>query len=327
MEKIKTYKAFDKELKCRDFQYEIGKEYKHKGKVEICSSGFHSCINPFDCLSYYPLIETRFCECEVWGKTDKNNDDSKVSSEFILIVKELSEKEFNLICVDFLIKECEEKQSGDDSQQSQSGYASKQSQSGYRSQQSQSGDDSQQSQSGDDSQQSQSGDRSQQSQSGDHSKQSQSGYRSKQSQSGYASKQSQSGYRSQQSQSGDDSQQSQSGDRSQQSQSGDHSKQSQSGYRSKQSQSGYRSKQSQSGDDSQQCSCGYDSEIIATGENNVAAAIGEKSKIKGIIGTWITLAEYDNDSKCICVKSAIIDGKKLLPDTWYILKNKKFTAI
>ena len=264
MEKIKTYKAFDKELKCRDFQYEIGKEYKHKGKVEICSSGFHSCINPFDCLSYYPLIETRFCECEVWGKTDKNNDDSKVSSEFILIVKELSEKEFNLICVDFLIKECEEKQSGDDSQQSQSGYASKQSQSGYRSQQSQSGDDSQQSQSGDDSQQSQSGDRSQQSQSGDHSKQ---------------------------------------------------------------SQSGYRSKQSQSGDDSQQCSCGYDSEIIATGENNVAAAIGEKSKIKGIIGTWITLAEYDNDSKCICVKSAIIDGKKLLPDTWYILKNKKFTAI
>ena len=53
--KIKGFKAFDKDMKCRGFQYVEGKTYK-TGNAEICQSGFHFCINPLDTLNYYELI-------------------------------------------------------------------------------------------------------------------------------------------------------------------------------------------------------------------------------------------------------------------------------
>jgi hypothetical protein len=84
--------------------------------------------------------------------------------------------------------------------------------------------------------------------------------------------------------------------------------------------------QSASGDYSQLAASGDYSQLDITGKNSVGAAIGYGNSIKGIIGSWITLAEYNNDGICICVKSAKIDGKKLLADTWYILKDKKFTV-
>ena len=39
---IKGYKGFDKNMKCRDFQFEVGKEYEEK-TAKICESGFHFC--------------------------------------------------------------------------------------------------------------------------------------------------------------------------------------------------------------------------------------------------------------------------------------------
>ena len=85
-----AYKAFTKDLTCRDFQYEIGATYKHEGKVVRCASGgFHSCELSLDVLSYYPPIGSRFAEVEVGGEIDRANDDTKIASAEITIKAEI----------------------------------------------------------------------------------------------------------------------------------------------------------------------------------------------------------------------------------------------
>lgn len=54
---MKAYKGFDKDLKCRDFQYEIGKEYEENG-ASLCNKGFHACEYPLDCFRYYSPTES-----------------------------------------------------------------------------------------------------------------------------------------------------------------------------------------------------------------------------------------------------------------------------
>ena len=85
---MKSYKGFDKNLRCRGFQYEIGKEYEEKD-IEICSRGFHACENPLDVFSYYDMIDSRFCEVEQSGKIQKKDDNTKVCSSRIKIKAEL----------------------------------------------------------------------------------------------------------------------------------------------------------------------------------------------------------------------------------------------
>lgn len=79
MEKIKGYKGFNKDMKCRGFQYESGKDYTYDGDIHCCKSGFHFCENPLEVFSYYPPATSRFCKVEGIGKVDNIDEDSKVS--------------------------------------------------------------------------------------------------------------------------------------------------------------------------------------------------------------------------------------------------------
>ena len=130
METKTAFKAFDKNLKCRGFQYEIGKEYKHEGKVEVCESGFHSCENPLDVLNYYDLTESRFAEVECSGDIKTHLDDSKIASKKIKIKAELKLGEFIKASIDYLFKsgnkdERTQAASGDSAQLAASGVYAK----------------------------------------------------------------------------------------------------------------------------------------------------------------------------------------------------------
>ncbi|MCG7932081.1 MAG: hypothetical protein N0E44_18785, partial [Candidatus Thiodiazotropha lotti] len=84
-ESVIAYKGFDKNMKCRGFQYEIGETYTHDGDVEACSAGFHSCEYPLDVFSYYPPAGSVFALVEADGEQDRHGGDSKVASEKITI--------------------------------------------------------------------------------------------------------------------------------------------------------------------------------------------------------------------------------------------------
>ena len=74
-------------------------------------------------------------------------------------------------------------------------------------------------------------------------------------------------------------------------------------------------------------SSGNYAQIGSSGDRAVVSAIGINRMIKANTGSWITLAEYDEERKPICVKSAMIDGENLLPDVFYTLKNGEFVPI
>ena len=84
---MKCYKGFDKDLKCRDFQYEIGKEYEEE-RAEICDTGFHACENPLDVFGYYAPSNSRYCEVEL-DANDQKSDDSKRVGKKIFIKAEI----------------------------------------------------------------------------------------------------------------------------------------------------------------------------------------------------------------------------------------------
>lgn len=85
---MKAYKGFDKDLKCRGFQYEVGKEYQEP-VAALCSKGFHACENPLDTFRYYPPTDSRYCEVEIDDNGQRNSDDSKVCGEKIKIGAEV----------------------------------------------------------------------------------------------------------------------------------------------------------------------------------------------------------------------------------------------
>ena len=88
-EVIKSYKGFNKNMTCRGFQYEEGKEYEEES-VEVCDHGFHACEYPLDCLNYYSPNESVYHEVEQSGKIQKHNEDTKVASTKIKIGAEIS---------------------------------------------------------------------------------------------------------------------------------------------------------------------------------------------------------------------------------------------
>ena len=86
---VKSYKGFNKDMTCRGFQYEEGKEYEEES-VEVCDHGFHACEYPLDCLNYYSPNESVYHEVEQSGEIQKHNDDTKVASTKIKIGAEIS---------------------------------------------------------------------------------------------------------------------------------------------------------------------------------------------------------------------------------------------
>ena len=99
---IASYKGFDKNMKCRGFQYEVGKEYEIDGEIECCNRGFHACKSPMEVWNYYDMLNSRYAEVEQSGKIDEEENTTKICSSHIKIKAELKLADIINIGVEWL---------------------------------------------------------------------------------------------------------------------------------------------------------------------------------------------------------------------------------
>jgi len=279
-----TYKAFNDDMTCRGFQYEVGKTYNHTGNISCCNSGFHACENPLDILDYYNLTTSKFAIVEQSGEIKKEKD--KTVSSSIKIEASLELDGLIKAAFDYIWNKCKSKTKDKDS--------AKLASSGDYAQLASSGDSAQLASSGDSAKLASSGDSAQLASSGDSAK--------------LAS-------------SGDSAKLASSGDYAKLASSGDYAKLASSGDSAQLASSGYYAKLASSGDSAQLASSGDSAKQEISGKDGVAVSCGINGKVKGIRGTLIALTWFIDRKPKDIIKGRIGWGG-LKPDTWYELDEK-----
>lgn len=103
---ITGYKGFDRDWKCRDFQYEVGKTYEIEGEPKLCERGFHFCTSPLAVFDYYAPTN-RFAIVEADENDviyDPGANSYKAVARRITIVKEITLDEIISLQMDFSSK-------------------------------------------------------------------------------------------------------------------------------------------------------------------------------------------------------------------------------
>lgn len=302
---MKAYKGFDKDLKCRDFQYEIGKEYEEK-EAKVCEKGFHACTNPLNVLLYYPpCYGNRYCEVEQDGEFSENGNNSKIASTKIKINNEINLEELiqaamdktgeseavSIKAVDRTVAENAEKYSialnkGYDSVAANTGNYSLATAGKTASIAANTGD--------------------------------------------YSIAYSQKNY-SIAANTGDSSATLSQGNCSIAANAGDNSIIMGYGKYSVAVNVGNQSAAINNGGTSVALNTGFYAEASVTEEGSIAIATGIQSKAKGGLGSAIVLVERTTWNGHVCplnnIKAAIVDGEKIKADTWYTLKNGEFVEV
>ena len=130
---MRAFKGFNKDLTCRGYQYEEGKEF-HTERAECCDTGFHACEYPLDCFGYYDPAHSVFHEVELSGEMDKSGDNTKVCATDIKIGARLSIAGLVKMAIDFTMSKVN-KEAGSDERYgfaSATGYKGASSATGYK---------------------------------------------------------------------------------------------------------------------------------------------------------------------------------------------------
>ena len=281
---IHSYKGFDKDMKCRGFQYEVGNDYEQDGKIKCCRNGFHACEFPLDVFTYYaPSCNSRYCTVTQSGDIDKNGENSKVASSKIHIETEIGLSGIIKAGVKFIL----DKVNWNDNKETSTGNRSAATNTGYR------------------------------------SAATNTGYRSAATNTGNRSAATNTGNKSAATNTGDYSAATNTGDYSAATNTGDYSAATNTGDRSAATNTGDYSAATNTGYRSAATNTGDYSAAKVSGKDSIAIVTGKDSKASGELGDWIVLTErgdWDEDTYPIKeVKAFKVDGEKIKADTFYKL--------
>ena len=286
--KIKAYKGFNNDMTCRDFQYEVGKEYEQKGKIEVCENGFHACENPMDVFGYYPPSRSRYCEVEQSGTIGRSQ--YKIASSKIRIQCEIGLSDIIQAGVKFILdkvywKDDNATNTGDQSAATNTGDHSAATNTGNRSVATNTGY------------------YSAATNTGDRSVATNTGYYSAATNTGYYSAATNTGYHSAATNTGD------------------YSAATNTGYHSAATNTGNRSVATNTGNHSAATNTGNRSVAKVEGKESIAIVTGRDSKASGALGCWLVLAERNACDVILQVKAVRVDGETIKENTWYKLKD------
>ena len=331
---IKSYKGFNKDMTCRGFQYEEGKEYEEE-TADACHSGFHACEHPLDCLNYYSPNESVYHEVEQSGEFDRGEDDSKVASTKIKIGARLDISGLVKAAIDFTMSRVKKEVGSDEDcgASSATGYKGASSATGYKGASSATGD------------------YGASSATGNCGASSATGYCGASSATGNCGASSATGDKGASSATGDCGASSATGYKGASSATGDYGASSATGNCGASSATGYKGASSATGDygaSSATGNCGassatgYKGASSANDPESVAVAWGYKGKAMGVLGSHIVLAEWkyigskedDKYDKAeqeawefVGAKMFRVDGEKVKPNTWYRLENGELLEV
>ena len=130
-----VYKGTDKDMKCRGFQFELGKEYE-EAEAKLCNKGFHGCEYPLDVFAHYNPADSRFFVADLDGVTDEmESDDTKRVGTKIKLRAEIGIPGIVKAAVEYIKEKAEssDNQTGYRSAATNTGYRSAATNTGYRS--------------------------------------------------------------------------------------------------------------------------------------------------------------------------------------------------
>ena len=300
---LKAFKGFDKRLRCRGFQYEVGKEYQEP-VAELCRKGFHACKNPLDTFRYYPPTDSRYCEVEIDDNGQRNSDDSKVCGEKIKIGAEIGLGGVIKAGAQFIFETCkgssEDRASGARGNAAASGASGNAAASGWSGNAAASGERGNAAASGESGNAAASGERGNAAASGESGNAAASGWRGNAAASGWSGNAAASGW------------------------SGNAAA---SGARGNAAASGWSGNAAASGARGTATATGRDCRASAVGTQCIAVAWGEYSLAKGTLGNWIVVSERDDSGDIVDAKLARVDGETIRADTWYTLRRGEIVEV
>ncbi|WP_057518451.1 DUF7666 domain-containing protein [Salmonella enterica] len=322
---IVTFKGFNKDLKCRGFQFAIGETFHHDGKVEACGSGFHACECPFDVFSYYPPAESRYAETISFGITDsEEGGDTKIASSSITIKDELTLPQFIQRGIEWIWSKIDKSLE----QQIMCGSWSAATNTGNRSAATNTGDWSAATNTGSWSAATNTGDwsaatntgyQSAATNTGDWSAATNTGDWSAATNTGSWSAATNTGNRSAATNTGNRSAATNTGDWSAATNTGSWSAATNTGNRSAATNTGNRSAATNTGYQSAATNTGNRSAAEVSGSQSVAASLGIEGKARASEGGAIVLCYRDEDGELIHIRASKVGENGIMPNTWYQL--------
>ena len=287
---MKMYKGFDKNLKCRNFQYEIGKTYT-EDKAELCEVGFHACEHPLDCLNYYDPGESRYCEVDLDEVTDEHRDDSKRVGKKITVQGEIGIAGLVKAAVNIGIEKAKSKTTGNEAHAATTGYKAHAATTGYKAHAATTGDCAHAATTGN------------------------------------CAHAATTGYKAHAATTGDCAHAATTGDRAHAATTGNCAHAATTGDRAHAATTGNWAHAATTGDCAHAATTGDCTHAAVSGNESIASALGVEGKAKGALGCWIVCAEWESKNTgwhIKCVKAAAVDGERIKADTWYMLKDGEF---